>query len=130
MSDTGIDAATYINLRSYKRDGNPVDTPVWQAPLDGKLMVFTDGTSFKVKRIGRNPRVQVARCDVRGKLLGPWLDGSCELVEVGSELEREAYRVLTGKYGLLMRLGTVFSTLAGRAKRRRVLRIALDGVHR
>ena len=126
MATTPLDDAKYISLRSYRRDGTPVDTPVWQAPLDGKLVVFTDGTSYKVKRIGRNPQVQVARCDMRGKVLGPFMDGTCEIVPLGSELERQAYRALNHKYGLVMRLGTVFATLFGRVKRRRVLCIALS----
>ena len=126
MERTLLDDAKYISLRSYRRDGGPVDTPVWQAPVDGKLLVFTDGTSFKVKRIRRNAKVQVARCDVRGKVLGPFFDGTCELVPEGSELEAQAYQALNRKYGLIMRMGTVFATLFGRVKRRRVLCIALS----
>ena len=38
MDSTPLDDAKYISLRSYRRDGAPVDTPVWQAPLDGKLV--------------------------------------------------------------------------------------------
>ena len=126
MERTPLDDAKYISLRSYRRDGSPVDTPVWQAPVDGKLLVFTDGRSFKVKRIRRNAKVQVARCDVRGKVLGPFFDGICELVPEGSELEVQAYQALNRKYGLIMRMGTVFATLFGRVKRRRVLCIALS----
>lgn len=120
-----LEDAKYINLRSYKRDGNPVDTPVWQAPLDGKLMVFTDGTSFKVKRIRRNPTVQVARCGARGQLRGPWVNATCRIVEPGDPMEARAYAALNAKYGLVMRVGTWLSTLAGRVKRRRVLEISL-----
>src|SRR5271165_3970515 len=69
---TPLDSARYINLMSFKRDGAGVETPVWAAPLDGKLVVFTNRDSYKVKRIGRNPKVRVARCNARGKLLGPW----------------------------------------------------------
>jgi uncharacterized protein len=122
---TELDRVPYINLRSFKRDGSAVDTPVWTAPLDGKLYVFTLRESFKVKRIARNPKVQVAKCDVRGKLLGPWLDGECREIEKGSELERRAYAAFLDKYGLTMRVGNFFSTLAGRMKRRVMLEIAL-----
>ena len=74
---TPLDRARYINLKSFKRNGDGVNTPVWCAPLDGKLVIFTLRDSYKVKRIARNAQVQVARCDARGKLLGEWLDGSC-----------------------------------------------------
>lgn len=126
MADT-FEGANYISLRSYKKNGDAVDTPVWFAHVGDKLMVFTDGTSYKVKRIRRNPRVQVARCDVRGKLLGPWQDATCRAVESEREHVAAAYRALNAKYGLLMRLGTVFAKLFGRARRRLILEITLDG---
>jgi PPOX class probable F420-dependent enzyme len=122
---TPLDRVSYISLASYRKDGSLVQTPVWVAPVDGKLVVFTLRETYKVKRIQRNPRVRVAECDVRGKLLGPWLEGTCRLVD-DPELEKRAYAALRKKYGLMMRLGDVMSTLVGRIKRRVVLEIALD----
>jgi PPOX class probable F420-dependent enzyme len=118
--------AKYINLRSFKKDGRPVDTPVWFAEVaPDRLVVFTDGTSYKVKRIRRNPKVEIARCDMRGKLLGSWSPATCRPVEQEPESITSAYDALNAKYGLLMRLGTVFATLAGRTKRRLILEITL-----
>ena len=126
MGATPLDGAEYICLRTFKRDGGAVDTPVWCAPLDGKLVVFTLRESFKVKRIGRNPKAQAARCELRGKVLGPWLDGSARIVEDKAH-EKRAYAALTEKYGWRMRIGDFFSKLAGRMPRRVVLEITLDG---
>src|SRR6188508_1507953 len=106
---TPLDHAQYVSLRSWKRDGKPVDTPVWCAPLDGKLVVFTLRESYKVKRVQRNPAVALAKCDVRGKLLGSFIDGTCRVVEDRAE-EKRAYAALTRKYGWKMRIGDVFST--------------------
>lgn len=125
METTPLDDAQYISLRSYRKNGTAVDTPVWVAPLDGKLMVFTLDDSYKVKRIARNPDVQVARCDIRGKLEGPWLEGRCVAVERGSEQEKRTYRAFDRKYGLVMRAGTVLSRLSGRARKRLVLEVSL-----
>lgn len=122
---TPLDDAEYINLRSYRKDGSPADTPVWCAPCDGKLVVFTLREAYKLKRIRRNPKVQVARCDVRGGLLGLWLDGQARVVEEPA-VEARAYAALNAKYGLRMRIGTLLSTLVGRAKRRVVIEISLD----
>jgi PPOX class probable F420-dependent enzyme len=122
--DTPFDDAQYISVRSFKRDGNAVDTPVWCAPLDGKLVIFTLRETYKVKRVQRNPRVQVARCDVRGNLRGSWQDGTCHLVE-DREQEARAYAALTRKYGWKMRAGDFFSALSGRKRRRVVLEISL-----
>jgi uncharacterized protein len=121
---TPFDKTPYISVRSFKRDGSLVDTPVWCAPLDGKLVLFTLRESFKVKRIARNPRVQVAACTIKGQLLGPWHEGTCKAVD-DSAHEARAYQALTRKYGLMMRIGNVFSTLSGRIKRRLVMEIEL-----
>jgi PPOX class probable F420-dependent enzyme len=125
---TLLDDARYINLMSFKRDGTGVKTPVWAAPLDGKLVVFTAGDSYKVKRIGRNPKVRVARCDVGGKLLGPWLDGTCAIAEDPAQ-QRRIMDALGRKYGLQLRVLNFFSRLAGREKRRAYLEIALIGAN-
>ena len=122
MSDPLV-GAKYINLRSYKKNGAAVDTPVWFATLGDKLVVFTNGTTYKVKRIRRDPRVQIARCDVRGKLLGPWQDATCRPVEGEPQQIAAAYAALNAKYGLLMRLGSIFATLSGRARLRLILEI-------
>src|SRR5262245_39446514 len=126
MPSNGIDDANYFNLRSFKKDGKPVDTPVWFAKLGDVYVVFTDGTSYKVKRIRRNPKVEIARCDARGKLLGPWQPASCRVVEDEPGHIADAYAALNAKYGFLMRFGTVFATLVGRVGRRKILEVSLD----
>jgi uncharacterized protein len=130
MSTTAAELrnAKYINLRSFKKNGQPVDTPVWFANVaPDRLVVFTVGTSYKVKRIRRNPNVEIARCDVRGKLKGPWSPAICRAVDHGQEQDRvaKAYDALNAKYGLLMRVGTLFATLTGRTKNRLILEITL-----
>jgi hypothetical protein len=121
-----LEKGGYISLRTFKKDGSPVDTAVWFARMDGKIVIFTDGTSYKVKRLRRNPAVQVALCDVRGKVLGPWYPGAGRPVEGDAEYIARAYAQLNRKYGLAMRFGTVLSTLAGRVGRRLILEVTLD----
>ena len=117
--------ATYVSLRSYKRDGGAVDTPVWAAPLDGALVVFTLRDSFKVKRIRRDPRVMVAPCGVLGAVSGAWVDGTCHLVE-DRDHEARAYQALDAKYGWQMRLGTWLRRLVGGLDRRVILEIVYE----
>jgi PPOX class probable F420-dependent enzyme len=123
---TPLDSDTYVSLLSYKRDGNGVATAVWAAPLDGKLVVFTLKDSFKVKRVRRNPAVRVARCSVRGTVLGPWYDGRCAVVTDPTH-EARAYAALDAKYGWQMRLGTFVRSIFGGLDKRAVLEITLDG---
>ena len=39
----------YIALTTYRRDGRPVTTPVWAAPLKGNLYVVTARSTGKVR---------------------------------------------------------------------------------
>jgi PPOX class probable F420-dependent enzyme len=73
---TPFDDYQYISLATFKKDGTPVPTPVWCAPLDGNIVVFTLRETYKVKRLRNDPRVRVARCDVRGK--GEEIVPSCD----------------------------------------------------
>jgi PPOX class probable F420-dependent enzyme len=127
MSDTTstpLDTERYINLETFKRDGSGVKTPVWAAPLEGHLVVFTAGDSFKVKRLRRNSKCRAAACDMRGKLKGPWHDGEARIVEDPAQMER-AHKALLAKYGWQLRLTDFFSALAGRKNKRAFLEISL-----
>lgn len=121
---TPLDDEPYVSLRTFKRNGDAVDTPVWVAPLDGGLVVFTLRDSYKVKRITRNPHVQVAPCGMFGGVTGPWYDGTCTLVP-DPQKEAAAYAALDAKYGWQMRLGTLLRRLVGGEDRRVILEVLL-----
>jgi PPOX class probable F420-dependent enzyme len=122
---TALDDARYISLMSFKRDGNGVATPVWVAPLDGKLVMYTRNDSYKVKRIRRNASVRVARCDVRGKLLGPWMEGTCTVVE-DSARQASVMDALRCKYGWQMRALDFFARVGGTTGKRAYLEVTLS----
>lgn len=123
---TSFDREPYVSLVTYKRDGTGVETPVWAAPLDGKLVVFTLRESFKVKRLRRNPKVRVARCNLTGKVLGPWEDGTGVVVD-DPAYEKRAYEALDAKYGWQMRFGTLLRRVFGGLEKRVILAITLGG---
>ena len=66
-----IKGQKYISLASFRKNGDPVHTPVWFGEKDDKLYVMTRSDSGKYKRIRNNPRVGVAPCTMRGKITGP-----------------------------------------------------------
>lgn len=116
---------TYINLVTFRRNGDGVRTPVWVAAAGGHLYVFTDGTSAKVKRLRATNRIRAAACDVRGKPKGPWHEGIGRVVDEAPTIER-AYAALRAKYGWQMTLVDIVSRLAGRFGRRVILELSLD----
>jgi uncharacterized protein len=71
----------YLNLASIKRDGIPVQTPVWFAEDHGVLYVYTLANAGKVKRIRRDPRIRIAPCTMRGKVIGPWVEAEAAIVD-------------------------------------------------
>jgi PPOX class probable F420-dependent enzyme len=121
---TPLDGETYINLETFKRDGTGVKTPVWVAPLDGRLVIFTAGSSYKVKRVRRNPSCRAAACDVRGNLKGPWYEGQCRVLD--EEGGRRAHQALRNKYGWKMAATDFFARLAGRTAGRAYLEVTLQ----
>ena len=119
-----LEREPYINLETFRRNGNGVRTPVWFAILDRRLYVVTDGTSAKVKRIRATKRIRLAACGVAGAVHGPWLDGSARIVTDQTLIDR-AHAALREKYGWQMWLLDTGSTLFGRIGRRAWLEITL-----
>ncbi|MDH4116321.1 MAG: PPOX class F420-dependent oxidoreductase [Acidimicrobiia bacterium] len=76
-------------VRTFRRSGTPVDTPVWPIVADGKLYFGTPEHTHKVTRIQSNLQVQVAMCDSRGNTTGPWTDGQARVLTAN---EFEPYR--------------------------------------
>jgi PPOX class probable F420-dependent enzyme len=104
MADTrfaSLQGQKYINLETFRKNGQGVRTPVWFAgePEQGvpeKLYAYSTDDSGKAKRVRNNPRVRVAPCDVRGKVLGDWIDARAEFV-TGEEAEH-GMKLLNKKY--------------------------------
>ncbi len=86
----------YLSLETFKKSGEGVQTPVWFVLHEGALYVYTEATSWKVKRIRTNPQVRVAACSMRGVIKGPWIPATASFVE-GAE-QRAAYTLLDRKY--------------------------------
>jgi PPOX class probable F420-dependent enzyme len=86
--------------------------------------VFSAENAGKVKRIRANSRVRLAACDARGNVKSGWVDGTARIV-TDPALIQEVRRALTEKYGWLMRLTDVMSTLTGKIHRRAYIEIDL-----
>jgi PPOX class probable F420-dependent enzyme len=119
-----LDDERYMSLVTFRKDGSEVPTPVWFAEIGGTFWVFTDGTSYKVKRLRRNQAVRVAACDMVGKVTGEWHDGTAQIVEDEARIA-QAKKALRAKYGWQIAVLDVISTIGGRIGRRAYLEIEL-----
>ncbi len=86
----------YISLTTYRRDGTPVATPVWFVQQGTRLLVVTDGTSGKVKRLRHNPTVRVAMCTASGRLRSRLVAGTAEVLPESDT--NDAERLIARKY--------------------------------
>jgi PPOX class probable F420-dependent enzyme len=104
----------YIALTTFRRNGDPVSTPVWVVPVsDGRIGFWTAMGTGKTKRLGTNPQVTVQPSDVRGRAKPGTaaVSGTAEMVQSGRLFDevqarvREKYGLMTRITGLLARLG-------------------------
>lgn len=117
-----FDDERYVNLATFKRDGTAVETPMWFVTLNGRLCFFTDGTSYKVKRLRRDTRVRVAPCNVSGVVKGEWKDSNGRIVTENA-LIQQINECLLAKYGWQVRLLNLGSAIAGRIGRRAYIEV-------
>lgn len=88
----------FINLTTFRKTGVAVSTPVWFAQDGNRLVITTDASSGKAKRIRNNPRVELAPSDMRGKPLGDKVQAQARILQ-GDEA-KAAEKLLKKKYGL------------------------------
>jgi uncharacterized protein len=108
----------YLSLTTYRRNGEPVATPVWFVVDEGRVLVWTSAESWKAKRLRRDPRVRVAPCNVRGRVRGAAWDGRARFLPA-----REGPRVqqlLVRKYPIARRL-LLWVTRLSRSPRERAI---------
>ena len=94
-----LSGARYALLRSFRRDGTPVDTPIWFG-LDGDALLFRTKVGPKTRRLAARRDVELAACDYRGRVrpgVASWVAGRATMLS-GTDAER-ANRVLHQRYG-------------------------------
>lgn len=117
-----LDGQQYMSLTTYRKNGQAVPTPVWFARVGDVLVITTQSTSGKVKRIGHTPRVTMAPCKMNGELLGSdSVEGTARLLNATES--KAANEALTRKYGLMKRLFDVMGLLSRSAGTRVFLEI-------
>lgn len=114
--------ARYVLLTTFRRSGAGVATPFGALHRDGKLYCFTDARSGKVKRVRREPRVEVAPCTQRGAPLAPAQSGRARILEgaEAAEIASAFDELWTRQFGIMWRVGKAIERL------RRMERAAIE----
>lgn len=123
MVDAISGNSRYVALTTYRRDGRPVTTPVWAAPLAGKLYVVTAKSTGKARRVSATSRVRFAPCNSNGRrILGEWQEGTARIV-LDQARRDEALVALQRKYEWQMFLANLVFRLRGAYPDRVVLEL-------
>ncbi|BBX85866.1 PPOX class F420-dependent oxidoreductase [Mycolicibacterium aubagnense] len=88
----------YALLRSYRRDGEPVDTPIWFAAQPNSI-VFRTKRGPKTARLRAHPRVELTACDYRGRKLSGASVFTGTATVLDDAAAADANRVLHRRYG-------------------------------
>ena len=104
----------YLSLTTFRKDGTPVATPVWVARDGETLVVTTERSSGKAKRLRNSSKVLLAPCDMRGKLTGDAVEGTAELLgDAGTE---RVSKLIGKRYGLQFKLIYLVEKVRRRAR--------------
>jgi PPOX class probable F420-dependent enzyme len=103
----------YINLETYRRNGQAVATPVWFTTDDDNEMIYvvTRTKTGKIKRLRNNSKVRIVPSGIRGEPKGEWLNGKATFA-TPEELE-SALKQRNKKYGFKAKLSGLFSRTKG-----------------
>ena len=105
------EADQYLSIGTFKKSGEVKRTPVWFAQNEGKVYVFTEVNSWKVKRIRNNASVDFTSCNSSGSNLGDIASGTARIMDESEFENTENY--FKKKYGLMFK----FFKFYGKIKR-------------
>ncbi len=100
MSLKDFENQQYLNLETFRKNGQGVRTPVWFAQDEGFVYIWTEADSGKAKRVRHNAQVTIAPSRGDGVLLGNWHSATVTCDD-SPEAVQKVRRLFVKKYGLL-----------------------------
>ncbi len=73
----------FLNLESFRKNGESMKTPVWFTQADDVIYVRTVANSGKVKRIRHNRNIRIVPCEANGSPTWQWV--TAQAVEVSEQ---------------------------------------------
>ena len=112
QSKNPFEKQNYLNIATFRRNGQGVRTPVWFVEDGGEIFIRTGANSGKVKRIRNNPDVQLAPCKADGTVIGKWIPAKGREI-ADPETDKLVDQLLGKKYGIQKNLFAWMSRLRG-----------------
>lgn len=111
----------YINIETFRKNGQGVCTPVWFARDGHKLYIWTETNSGKAKRARNIPKVNIAPCQGNGDLLGDWLPAAATCDDSPATIQY-VRRLFVQKYGIAFHI----FALLGKLRRAHFTTLCID----
>ena len=102
-----IESEKCISLETYRKNNEPIRTPVWFVIKDDLIYVVTRDQTGKVKRLRNNQQVKIATCNFKGKIKGQWISGTAKILT--EEETKDAVKWREKKYGLMAKIAKFLS---------------------
>ena len=106
--------AQYVLLTTFTKDGRAKPTPIWAANDGDRLLMITQGKSWKVKRIRNTPGVTLAICDMQGHPKSEAIDATAVILDAAQT--GLVYDAIGREYGIVGKVFNLFSKLRGGMK--------------
>jgi uncharacterized protein len=111
--------AKCINFETFRKNGEPVKSPVWFVVSSGTLFVSTELNSGKVKRIRRNSKARVVSSTMGGEPKGEWIDAKVRFADL--EESKKALSMMNRKYNILKWVHDTYNWM----QRRKIIVLAI-----
>ncbi len=105
----------YLNIETFRKNGQGIKTPVWFVQDGETLRVWTQAGAGKSKRIRNNGTVRIAPCTSSGQLLGEWQDARAKTDE-SPEAIKHVTKLMQKKYGIMFNIFGFVGRMRGGAK--------------
>jgi PPOX class probable F420-dependent enzyme len=110
-----FDKQQYLNIETFRKNGQGVKTPVWFVQDGEALQVWTQAGSGKAKRIRNNGTVRVAPSTGSGEPTGEWMDAHAHTNE-SPEAIKHLEKLMQKKYGLMFYIFGLLGRMRGGSK--------------
>ena len=92
----------YLNLETYRKNGQAVRTPVWFVIDSGVIYVTTPSTTGKVKRLTNSRNIRIVPSNMKGTPKGEWVNATAYFANESES--SQAIKLRKKKYGIMAKL--------------------------
>ncbi len=106
-----IESKKCISLETYRKNNQPVRTPVWFVIKNDLIYVVTRDQTGKAKRLRNHLQVKIATSNFKGKVKRQWISGTAKILS--EDETKEVVKWRDKKYGFMAKIAKFLSKSKG-----------------